>query len=131
MLYWTVIFFLISVIAAIFGFGGISALSSEIAQVLFFVFIIALAITLVTSGIKSFRSSSKQGVFMKRKYKNDGLNERTPNQGNFNSNEQFIRDNFERERFEVDDQDKVEDRAGEGGQTSQDSFDKNVKKKKD
>lgn len=59
MLYWTVIFFLISVIAAIFGFGGISALSSEIAQVLFFVFIIALAITLVTSGIKSFRSSSK------------------------------------------------------------------------
>lgn len=68
---------------------------------------------------------------MKRKYKNDGLNERTPNQGNFNSNEQFIRDNFERERFEVDDQDKVEDRAGEGGQTSQDSFDKNVKKKKD
>ena len=47
MLYWSVVFFLVAVIAALFGFGGISAASASIAKVLFFVFAIAFVISIV------------------------------------------------------------------------------------
>lgn len=45
MLHYTVVFFVIAIIAAVFGFGGIAAGATEIAKVLFFVF---LAITIVS-----------------------------------------------------------------------------------
>lgn len=45
MLHYTVVFFVIAIIAAIFGFGGIAAGATEIAKILFFVF---LAITIVS-----------------------------------------------------------------------------------
>ena len=38
MLRWTVIFLVIAIIAAIFGFGGIAAGAAGIAKVLFFIF---------------------------------------------------------------------------------------------
>jgi len=47
MLYWSVVFFIISMIAALFGFGGISAASAGIAQILFFIFVVLFAVTLL------------------------------------------------------------------------------------
>ena len=40
MLQWAVIFFIIAIIAAAFGFGGISAGAIDIAKVLFFIFLV-------------------------------------------------------------------------------------------
>ena len=40
MLHYAVVFFVIALIAAVFGFGGIAASAAGIAQVLFFVFIV-------------------------------------------------------------------------------------------
>ena len=44
MLYWTAVFFVIALLAAFFGFGGIAAGAAGIAKILFFV---AVAIFLV------------------------------------------------------------------------------------
>jgi len=40
MLYYALVFFLIAVVAAIFGFGGIAAGAVGISKILFFVFVI-------------------------------------------------------------------------------------------
>lgn len=40
MLAWSLIFFVIAIIAAIFGFGGIASAATGIAQILFFIFIV-------------------------------------------------------------------------------------------
>ena len=47
MLYWAAVFFVIALVAALFGFGGIAAGAVEIAKILFFVFVIIFAVTLV------------------------------------------------------------------------------------
>jgi uncharacterized membrane protein YtjA (UPF0391 family) len=47
MLYWAAVFFVIALIAALFGFGGIAAGAVEIAKILFFVFVIIFAVTLI------------------------------------------------------------------------------------
>jgi uncharacterized membrane protein YtjA (UPF0391 family) len=47
MLRWALIFFIVSIIAAIFGFGGISEASADIAKILFYVFISIFALMLV------------------------------------------------------------------------------------
>ncbi len=47
MLKWAAIFFVIAIIAAVFGFGGIAAGAVEIARVLFFIFLIVFLITLI------------------------------------------------------------------------------------
>lgn len=47
MLYWAAIFFIISIVAAVFGFGGIAAASAGIAQILFWVFVALFAFSLV------------------------------------------------------------------------------------
>jgi uncharacterized membrane protein YtjA (UPF0391 family) len=39
MLRWTIIFLVVAIIAAIFGFGGIAASAAGIAKVLFFIFL--------------------------------------------------------------------------------------------
>jgi uncharacterized membrane protein YtjA (UPF0391 family) len=46
-LYWAAVFFVIAIIAALFGFGGIAAGAVEIAKILFFIFIVVFAVTLV------------------------------------------------------------------------------------
>jgi uncharacterized membrane protein YtjA (UPF0391 family) len=48
MLYYTWIFLVIAIIAAIFGFGGIVATATGIAKVLFFIFIVLFVISLIT-----------------------------------------------------------------------------------
>lgn len=47
MLRYAAIFFVIAIVAAVFGFGGIAAGATEIAKILFFVFLLIFAITLV------------------------------------------------------------------------------------
>lgn len=45
MLQWTVIFLVLALIAAFFGFGSLAGTAASIAQVLFFVFLAALVIS--------------------------------------------------------------------------------------
>ncbi|MBC7927476.1 MAG: DUF1328 domain-containing protein [Bryobacteraceae bacterium] len=47
MLNYAVVFFLIAIIAAVLGFGGISIASAGIAKILFFLFLVIFLITLV------------------------------------------------------------------------------------
>lgn len=47
MLMWAIIFFVISIIAALFGFGGIAVAAAGIAQILFFIFLIAFIVTAI------------------------------------------------------------------------------------
>ena len=41
MLYWAAVFFIVALIAAVLGFGGIAAGAASIAKILFFIFLIA------------------------------------------------------------------------------------------
>ncbi len=47
MLYWAAAFFIISLIAALFGFSGIAVASVGIAKIIFFVFLVLFLISLV------------------------------------------------------------------------------------
>jgi uncharacterized membrane protein YtjA (UPF0391 family) len=47
MLRWTIGFFIVAVIAAVFGFGGITAGSALVAKMLFFIFIMLFGISLI------------------------------------------------------------------------------------
>ena len=47
MLYWAAVFFVIALIAAIVGFGGVAVGAAEIAKILFFIFLIVFAVTLL------------------------------------------------------------------------------------
>lgn len=47
MLHYAVVFFMIALIAALFGFGGIAAGAVEIAKVLFFIFLVLFLVSLV------------------------------------------------------------------------------------
>jgi uncharacterized membrane protein YtjA (UPF0391 family) len=47
MLYWAAIFFVIALVAALFGFGGIAAGAAEIGKILFFVFLVIFAVTFI------------------------------------------------------------------------------------
>jgi uncharacterized membrane protein YtjA (UPF0391 family) len=52
MLYWAAVFFVVALIAAIFGFGGIVAPAMEIAKILFFVFLVLFVISLLFGGLR-------------------------------------------------------------------------------
>jgi len=56
MLSWAVMFLVIAVIAAIFGFGGIAGTAAGIAQVLFWIFIAVFVISLLFSLARGQRS---------------------------------------------------------------------------
>lgn len=47
MLRWALTFFIIAIIAALFGFGGLAATASGIAQILFYIFIALFLISLL------------------------------------------------------------------------------------
>jgi uncharacterized membrane protein YtjA (UPF0391 family) len=47
MLYWCVMFLVVALIAALFGFGGIAGAASGIAQILFFLFLVGFIISLI------------------------------------------------------------------------------------
>ena len=52
MLRWALGFFIIALIAALFGFGGIAMAASEIAKIIFLVFLILFAIALFRGTVK-------------------------------------------------------------------------------
>ena len=52
MLYWAVVFFVVAIIAALFGFGGIAAGATEIAKILFFVFLVLFVVSLLFGGFR-------------------------------------------------------------------------------
>ena len=47
MLRWAIAFFIIAIIAALFGFGGIAATASGIAQILFYIFLVLFLVALL------------------------------------------------------------------------------------
>jgi uncharacterized membrane protein YtjA (UPF0391 family) len=47
MLYWAVVFFVIAIVAGLFGFGGIASASVGIAQFLFFIFVVLFVVSLI------------------------------------------------------------------------------------
>jgi uncharacterized membrane protein YtjA (UPF0391 family) len=51
---WALIFFLISIVAGIFGFTGISVASADVARFLFYVFVVIFLVLLIL-GLTIFR----------------------------------------------------------------------------
>jgi uncharacterized membrane protein YtjA (UPF0391 family) len=51
-LYWTLIFLVIALVAGLFGFGGIATASAGIAKVLFAVFLVLFLVSLVFGVIR-------------------------------------------------------------------------------
>jgi uncharacterized membrane protein YtjA (UPF0391 family) len=49
MLHYAVVFFIIALIAAVFGFGGIAAGAVGIAKILFFVFLVLAALSFIAN----------------------------------------------------------------------------------
>jgi uncharacterized membrane protein YtjA (UPF0391 family) len=47
MLYWAVIFFIIAIVSGLFGFGAIASASAGIAQILFYLFLIAFVLSII------------------------------------------------------------------------------------
>ena len=47
MLYWAFVFLVIALIAGVLGFGGVMATAAGIAQILFFVFLVVFAVSLI------------------------------------------------------------------------------------
>jgi len=52
MLHYALVFFIIAIIAAVFGFGGIAAGAAEIAKILFFIFLVLFVASLVVGLIR-------------------------------------------------------------------------------
>ncbi len=46
---WALIFLVVALIAALFGFGGIANTSADIAKTLFFIFVVIFLVLLVTN----------------------------------------------------------------------------------
>jgi uncharacterized membrane protein YtjA (UPF0391 family) len=55
LLKWALIFLLISLVAALFGFTGISVATADIARILFFIFVVIFLVLLVL-GLTAFRA---------------------------------------------------------------------------
>lgn len=53
MLRWALIFLVVAIIAGVFGFGGISESATEIAKILFFIFVVLFVVTLILPKLKS------------------------------------------------------------------------------
>jgi uncharacterized membrane protein YtjA (UPF0391 family) len=54
MLRWSVIFLVVAIIAAIFGFGGIATTGADtyIAKILFFIFLVLFVLSLIAGGFR-------------------------------------------------------------------------------
>ena len=55
MLYWALMFLIIAILAGVLGFGGIAFAAAGIAKILFFIFLVAFAVMLL-SGLLGRRS---------------------------------------------------------------------------
>lgn len=52
MLHYALIFFVVALIAAVFGFGGIASASAGIAQILFVIFLVLFVATLIVRALR-------------------------------------------------------------------------------
>lgn len=52
MLGWALAFFILAIVAAALGFGGVAGASAGIAQILFFVFLALLVVTFVARALR-------------------------------------------------------------------------------
>jgi uncharacterized membrane protein YtjA (UPF0391 family) len=52
MLYWSAVFLVIALIAAVLGFGGIAGSAIGIAKILFFVFVVLFVLSLLFGGLR-------------------------------------------------------------------------------
>jgi uncharacterized membrane protein YtjA (UPF0391 family) len=46
-LYWALMFFVVALIAAVFGFGGVASAAAGVAKILFFLFLVLFLVSLV------------------------------------------------------------------------------------
>ncbi len=53
MLHYAAVFFIIALIAAVFGFTGIAVGAAAVAKLLFFVFLVLFVISLIIHGVRS------------------------------------------------------------------------------
>jgi uncharacterized membrane protein YtjA (UPF0391 family) len=53
MLHYAIVFFVIAIIAAVFGFTGIAAGAAEIAKILFYIFLVVFVVTLLLGVIRT------------------------------------------------------------------------------
>ena len=49
MLYWSATFFIIALLSAVLGFGGLAAGAADIAKVLFFLFVVLFLLSFIVS----------------------------------------------------------------------------------
>ncbi len=52
MLHYAIVFFVIAIIAAVFGFTGIAAGAAEIAKILFYIFLVVFVVTLLLGVVR-------------------------------------------------------------------------------
>lgn len=52
MLSWALVFLVVALIAAVFGFGGIAAGAVQIARILFFIFLVLFVVSLIAGGLR-------------------------------------------------------------------------------
>jgi uncharacterized membrane protein YtjA (UPF0391 family) len=52
MLNWAIVFFVVAIIAAVLGFGGIAGTAMGFAKILFFIFLVLFALTLITHVVR-------------------------------------------------------------------------------
>ncbi len=52
MLHYAVVFFVVALVAALFGFGGIAAGAVEIAKILFFIFVVLFVVSLIAGLVR-------------------------------------------------------------------------------
>jgi uncharacterized membrane protein YtjA (UPF0391 family) len=52
MLYWALVFLVVALVAAVFGFGGIAATASSMAQILFVVALILFVVSLFAGFVR-------------------------------------------------------------------------------
>jgi len=57
---WAVVFLVVALIAALFGFGGIATAASGIAQILFFIFVALFVIALI-AGLVTGKRLTRHG----------------------------------------------------------------------
>lgn len=62
MLGWALAFFIIAIIAGVFGFGGIAAGAASIAQILFWAFVVLFVLSLILGLARRGDAAARTGV---------------------------------------------------------------------
>lgn len=55
MLGWALAFFILAIVAAVFGFGGVAEAAIDIGQILFFIFLVLFVVSLVSGMMRRRR----------------------------------------------------------------------------